>query len=193
MWAYYKNHEASKARSRESAKKIYDRRKSDPQWRMERGAKLKDYWRRNPKKKKAAGRKSYLKMKAVFPDRIRGYRKKQRLNPKWRAADNVRRRIRDMIHGRIGIRFNELVGCSRADLMTWLENQFKPGMTWGNYGTRWHVDHKTPLARFSLGDRDQRKIASHYRNLQPLWAEENIAKGDKIFAHQPELAIPLTA
>ena len=48
-------------------------------------------------------------------------------------------------------------------------------MTWENYGTRWHVDHITPLSAFEPGD----MAAWCLSNLRPLWAEANIAKSNR--------------
>jgi hypothetical protein len=73
----------------------------------------------------------------------------------------------------------ELIGCSVEFLKQYLESKFKPGMSWDNYGYRgWHIDHIRPLSSFDLTNLDQQKIAFHYTNLQPLWAEENLAKSD---------------
>lgn len=68
------------------------------------------------------------------------------------------------------------LGCTIAELRQHLEVQFKPGMTWENHGT-WHIDHIRPLASFDLVDPEQQRLACHYTNLQPLWAEENLSKG----------------
>jgi hypothetical protein len=38
---------------------------------------------------------------------------------------------------------------------------------------------KKALSKFDLNDREQFLETCHYTNLQPLWAEENIAKKDK--------------
>lgn len=62
--------------------------------------------------------------------------------------------------------------------MVHLERQFTPGMSWTNYGD-WHIDHIKPLASFDLTDRVQLLVACHFTNLQPLWAEENLKKGDR--------------
>lgn len=63
--------------------------------------------------------------------------------------------------------------------MAHLEAQFAPGMTWENRG-EWHVDHIRPLASFDLTDPEQLRTASHYTNLQPLWASDNLAKGARL-------------
>ena len=50
-------------------------------------------------------------------------------------------------------------------------------MSWENYGRKgWHIDHIRPLASFDLTDVEQRRIAFHHTNLQPLWASDNCGK-----------------
>ena len=59
-----------------------------------------------------------------------------------------------------------------------IESQFKEGMTWENWGRgigKWNIDHKIPLAS-ATSEKEIIKLM-HYTNLQPLWAEENSAKG----------------
>lgn len=193
MLAYYADHEGSKARARENAKRTWLKKRSDPLFRVVRVEATKRWKSKNKEKVKAWNLANVKLWRKKNPDKYRAGLKKRMLNPQYRAAKNIRSRVRSIIKGEIGIRFNELCGCNRAFLMSWLQSQFKPGMAWNNYGTLWHIDHKIPCAAFDLTDREQRKKCSHYSNLQPLWAEENIAKGDSIIPHQPELAIPLAA
>lgn len=57
---------------------------------------------------------------------------------------------------------------------------FQPGMTWENYG-KWHIDHKTPDSWFqynSIND-DGFKKSWALENLQPMWAKDNLSKGNK--------------
>lgn len=72
------------------------------------------------------------------------------------------------------------LGCTISELKEHLESKFQPGMTWGNRGKEWHIDHVIPLAQFNLQDRQQFLIACHYTNLQPLWAKDNIVKGKSV-------------
>lgn len=81
-----------------------------------------------------------------------------------------------------------LLGCSVSFLKKWLERQFKSWMNWDNYGTKWHIDHVMPLARFDLTQPRQQYIAFHYTNLQPLSAKLNCQLQAVIKA--PQLQIP---
>ena len=55
-------------------------------------------------------------------------------------------------------------------------------MSWNNHGFYgWHIDHIYPCSKFDLTDLNQQKQCFHYTNLQPLWAEENKKKSNKIF------------
>jgi hypothetical protein len=74
----------------------------------------------------------------------------------------------------------ELAGCSVDALIAHLESQFTEGMTWENYSLRgWHVDHIRPCASFDLTIDTEQKECFHYTNLQPLWAFDNLSKGDR--------------
>lgn len=76
------------------------------------------------------------------------------------------------------------LGCSLEEFKTYIESKFKPGMSWDNH-TRsgWHLDHVIPLSSFDLTDPKQVKQALHHTNLQPLWAEENLRKGNRTKCH----------
>lgn len=72
-----------------------------------------------------------------------------------------------------------LIGCNIDKLRSHLQSKFKDGMSWENR-EKWHIDHIIPCSRFDLTDIEQQKICFHYSNLQPLWAKENLSKGNKI-------------
>jgi hypothetical protein len=74
-----------------------------------------------------------------------------------------------------------LLGCSISELRVHLEKQFRRGMTWKNYGPVWHIDHIRPCASFDLTVPEQQRECFNFSNLQPLFAVENIRKGDKFY------------
>ena len=79
----------------------------------------------------------------------------------------------------------ELIGCSIEYLRRHLESQFVGGMTWNNYGLYgWHIDHIIPLSYFDFTDPEQQRRAWHYTNLRPMWAVDNIRKGNKLIEVQ---------
>lgn len=95
-----------------------------------------------------------------------------------KLTDNLRRRLNKVLKGESkSERTLSLLGCSIAELRSHLEKQFRPGMSWQTYGF-WHIDHKRPCASFDLADAAQQQECFHYTNLQPLWAVENLQKGD---------------
>ena len=56
-------------------------------------------------------------------------------------------------------------------------------MTFDNHGLYgWHIDHIIPLS--SAKTEEEIIKLCHYTNLQPLWAEENLAKSNKILDTQ---------
>ena len=71
----------------------------------------------------------------------------------------------------------DILGCSPYFLKEHLEKQFKSGMTWDNRN-EWHIDHIIPLSSAKT-EEDIYKLC-HYSNLQPLWAEDNLKKSNKI-------------
>ena len=72
----------------------------------------------------------------------------------------------------------EILGYSAGQLKTHMENLFEDGMSWGNWG-KWHIDHKIPISFFDQNE--DPKIINSLDNLQPMWASENISKGNKFY------------
>jgi hypothetical protein len=101
----------------------------------------------------------------------------RRKNP---GASQMRSRIANVLTGRTkAASTTTLLGCSWGEFRAHLEAKFRPGMTWENYGPVWHVDHIRPCASFDLLDLAQQRACFHYTNLQPLFALENLTKGDR--------------
>lgn len=96
-------------------------------------------------------------------------------------VNNLRGRIREILKKENIKKSNQtfnLVGCSLEQLKHRLEKQFAEGMSWENYG-EWHIDHIKPLSLFNLIKEEEQRKAFHYTNLQPLWARDNLSKGNK--------------
>lgn len=75
----------------------------------------------------------------------------------------------------------KLLGCTVEEFKRHIERQWQPGMSWDNWSCNgWHIDHIRPLAAFDLTDPAQVAIACHFTNLQPLWAIDNLVKGDSV-------------
>lgn len=174
------NPEIARAASRRAAKKArengyaaeYERANKD---RLSK--KRREWWDRNPHKRKEYNERYYSSAKGKLSSAIR-------------AA--VRSEI---INGSKGgrITFN-LLGYTPDELMAHLERQFTEGMTWGNYGRGgWHVDHRIPLSAFNYETPDDIdfKRAWALDNLQPMWEFDNLSKGSRLppGGFQPSFAL----
>lgn len=163
-----------------SKKAIYDK-----EYRQKNIDKIKEYKRRQYieyKKEIDAGlREKQVKDK----ERYREYFRKRRetdISYKLRCA--VRGRLRGYIKGKsVSKKVIELTGCNMEELRNHIESQFKDGMSWDNYGgyrnNGWNIDHIKPCSMFDFTKEEQLKECFHYTNLQPLWWNENISKGNK--------------
>jgi hypothetical protein len=97
-------------------------------------------------------------------------------------TNNVRKRLKSYLTIKNISKKNrtfDIIGCTPDFLKEHLERQFKEGMTWDNYGYYgWHIDHVIPLS--SGKTEEEIYKLCHYTNLQPLWAEENLKKSNKL-------------
>lgn len=72
------------------------------------------------------------------------------------------------------------LGYTAEEFRKHIEKQFKPGMTWENYGKgpgKWNIDHITPLVEWH--PEAPVENVSSLDNIQPLWSEENSQKNGK--------------
>ena len=123
-----------------------------------------------------------LQWKKDNPERMRELWARKYKNPTNRLSSNVSRRIRLCLNGnKNGKSWETLVGFTLSQLKLHLESKFVDGMTWENYG-KWHIDHIIPVSFFKYDSFDdvEFKICWRLKNLQPLWASDNIRKGNKI-------------
>ena len=108
-------------------------------------------------------------------------KKKLKTDPYFKLMENLRSRIYCVLKGRIkkSARTLNLLGVKNiSEVKLHLEKQFKNDMTWKNHG-KWHIDHIKACAKFDLTCSKQQLKCFNYKNLQPLWASENLSKGAK--------------
>lgn len=119
--------------------------------------------------------------KRYSPKATKAYLERRRTDPLFKLAGSIRTRLNTAL-ARRGKKSDGSVrnlGCTIQELKAYLESLFQTGMNWQNHG-EWHIDHIIPLAKFDLSNDEELKRASHYSNLQPLWASDNIKKRDRI-------------
>lgn len=109
-------------------------------------------------------------------------------NIELRIKRNLRRRLKASLKGsEKKISAVKDLGCTWEEFKLHLEQGFYPHpitkekMTWDNYGFYgWHIDHIKPISKFDLDSKRQLLKAFNYKNLQPMWAIENLKKSNKI-------------
>ena len=116
-------------------------------------------------------------------EKIRRDKHKREKTSYWHA-NNLRKLIHGVFRRRSSMDFKqlksqELLGCSFETAREHIESLFQPGMSWNNYG-KWHMDHIIPCVSFDLRCPVQQLACCFYKNLQPLWAFDNMSKGGKI-------------
>ena len=166
-----KNREQLNAYKREWSKREEVQKKKKEYYLKTREKQL-QYWveyRKKPKNKK--------KFKLYFKNWINN---RLKTNPSFKLKLQLSHRIYMALKGIAkSKKTKELLGCTIEEFWIHLEKSFKPGMTRKNYG-KWHVDHILPCSSFDLTKPEEQAKCFHYTNLQPLWASENLSKGNRI-------------
>ena len=150
-------------------------------------------WLDNYKRKSSEqNRKNFIKIYSKSENFKKTQKKWQKRQPKdtnYNISNALRRSIigalkRQQI--RKHRKTEELLGTDRKTARKHIESLFQPGMNWKNHGLghgKWHIDHIIPCASFDLKCPVQQLACCHYKNLQPLWAIDNIKKGAKLDYH----------
>jgi hypothetical protein len=179
---YEKNKEYYKAKSNENHAKNRERNnKRNSEYQKKNAEYLKqkhnEYRAANRERARRWNRKYTKANRQLLTDKLR---ERRRNDPLVRLKDAIRGSVRAYLGSKKTRRSAtfEIVGCTPDFLRSHLEKQFKPGMTWENYGSHWHVDHRIPLASGTTPE--EVMGLSHWTNLQPLEALENMMKSDKL-------------
>jgi len=168
-------------------------------------------YRENP----AQGRESLLKKKSEYytkvrtedPERYDRWAKNNRENRNYsqeyqriqsdellKSKDSIRKlllsslKVRNITKSKLVMKTEDILGCKFEFFKIHIETQFKEGMNWLNHG-EWHIDHKVPLM---VGETvDEIIKLNHYTNFQPLWANENLTKNNKMLEEHNQLHFEL--
>lgn len=73
----------------------------------------------------------------------------------------------------------QMLGYTCDELILHIESLFTDGMNWDNYG-EWHIDHIVPLSVLVDNGLTDPSEVNALPNLQPLWAVDNLSKGNKV-------------
>ena len=104
------------------------------------------------------------------------YHAKYKFDLQYRLKKSIRIRIIKALQGHKSCHTEEYLGCSIEKFRLHLESQFRPKMTWENYGKFWSVDHIRPCSSFDFKDFEQQKECFNFKNSQPLWNTTKIAR-----------------
>lgn len=124
--------------------------------------------------------------KRYTKNRIRDYKKEyaiEQSNELRKFKSNMRKRINVAFRYRDWTKDTNndlkiLLGCSFIEAKLHIESLWLEGMSWVNYGKYgWHIDHIIPLA--TAKTKEEMLPLFHYKNMQPLWAFDNLSKGSK--------------
>lgn len=161
------NPEKVKTQNVRRAAKQRERRASDPEYCERRRIEAAEWQRGNPDKARAKGRRSYRKRSETIEFRLQ-----------YSVRNAVSHALR---YGKKFTKSLEVVGCTIEQLRTFIEGQFRDGMSWSNWGKvdlpgGWELDHRRAIGLHRLTKLDEFRAAFHYLNLQPLLIQEHRKK-----------------
>jgi hypothetical protein len=151
------------------------------------------YRKNNPQQRKISDKKyreihlKKIKLRNINwqlqnPNYYSNYEKtRKNVDPIFKLTKNIRSRFYKFLLNTNITKKNktfDIVGCSPQFLKEYLEQKFTEGMSWELMGQHIHIDHIIPLS--SATTEEEVYKLCHYTNLQPLWAKDNLSKGNKI-------------
>jgi hypothetical protein len=139
----------------------------------------------------------------LYPEKSKGncetkkrWRKKAReTNPLFKLSENIRSMVCNSFKRSCQGKYKKssqteiILGCPLNTFICHLQFQFKPNMTLENHGQgpgKWNMDHIIPIS--SAKTEEEIIKLNHYTNFQPLWWEENMAKGAKGIGKAKEIS-----
>lgn len=147
--------------------------------------KRKEYYKENKENISKYTKKYREKNKNKVREYNRSYNKKRKENDvvyKFRCQlrNTIRNSFKRGVKSFEKKKYTEdILGCTIEEFKTYIEFKFKDGMSFKNHNPKgWHLDHIIPISYAKTEDDIIR--LNHYTNFQPLWAEDNLKKSNKI-------------
>ena len=137
----------------------------------------KNYQQINKEKIKKKKEKYYCDNKELINDKIQNRKKS---DPLFKLSGDIRSLICITLRNGGWKKYSKtanILGCTFEEFYAHIEKQFTEGMSWDNREL-WHLDHIYPVSR-ALNEEHLLQL-NHYTNFQPLWARDNIIKGNKL-------------
>lgn len=109
------------------------------------------------------------------------FRERRKRDPMFKMGAYLRNMLRRILKASGTVKqgsSSDIVGYGAVELKTHIESLFTEGMGWENYG-EWHIDHKIPVSLMTMFGIDDPAIINALSNLQPMWALDNLVKGNR--------------
>jgi len=179
--------EANKEKIKENRKQYREANKEKiKKYREDNKEKVKEY----EKKYREANKEKLKKYREANKERANQYYKERlKTDPLFKMKRYLRSRTSKALKNKgykKSSQTHEMLGVDWEVCKAHIERQFKKGMKWSNYG-EWHIDHIIPLVS-AKNEKELIKLC-YYRNLQPLWAFDNMSKCAKIIGQQSFMRI----
>jgi len=188
-------------------KRLRERYKNDPNYREKMKKKSKKRWHTDARYREREKKRMREKYENNF-DLLQQKRKKERnryqndhvyrerqlerkkqlhherykIDPVYTTMMLLRGRLRSAIQLNLKSDLTKrLLGKNINSVTVHLEKQFHNYMSWRNKGGKsgWHLDHRIPCKAWDFNSPVDQHVCFWYKNLQPLWAKDNLSKGAK--------------
>ncbi len=186
MKQYYEN---NKENLKEQKKQYYENNKEKlkeqkKQYREDNKEKLKEqkkqYYEDNKENLKEQ-KKQYYKDKRHHCEHGTEKRRCKICDPQGHLKYTVSLRVHTALKANKSKKSIEYLGCDIETFKKHIESQFTDGMTWDKHGSGegcFHIDHIIPI-KYGNPTIEEVMERLHWSNTQPLWAKENISKGNR--------------
>lgn len=129
--------------------------------------------------------------KAENKDWIRQQERERRaIDINFKLKKNVSRSIshalNKVLSNKNGLSTIKYLPYTLTELKEHLEKQFDSNMSWGNYGSYWHIDHIVPHSLFAYTSMEDDNFQKCWAlsNLRPLEAHQNMSDGSTRVRHK---------